>query len=125
MPLSPPDLPDKKFFSMGEVSHFCGVPPHTIRYWEKRVGILRPTRIPSGHRRYEKKDIECLFRIKTLLQNREVTLSGARKIILRESRGRGVGTEGSVMSEVQRPNRNFLKLIQETRSEIQALLDEL
>ena len=126
MSFSLPALPDKNFFSMGEVSRFCGVSPHTIRYWERRAGIPRPARMPSGHRRYERKDIEATMRLKNLLQSQGMTLSGARKLILRELRSPIIGNgdeKNSQSPAIQ--DRASSKIIQEIRSELQALLNEL
>jgi len=110
---------------MGEVSRLCGVSSHTLRYWERRAGIPRPARRPSGHRRYEKKDIDLVVRLKDLTQNREMTLAGARKIILRESRGLPVASGESKESQTLHPNRVFLKAIQELRVELRSLINEL
>lgn len=127
MSFSLPALPEKNFFSMGEVSRFCGVSPHTLRYWERRAGIPRPTRIPSGHRRYERKDLEAIMRLKNLLQNQGMTLSGARKLILRELRGHI--DHGNEQARKNQPHefqdRISSKVIQEVRSELRALLNEL
>jgi MerR family transcriptional regulator, light-induced transcriptional regulator len=34
-----------------------GVAPDTLRKWEQRYGVLRPTRTPGGQRRYDETDI--------------------------------------------------------------------
>ncbi len=126
MALTLPTLPEKNFFNMGEVSRLCGVSPHTIRYWERHAGIPRPARRPSGHRRYEKKDLELVMRLKNLTQNGEMTLAGARKIILRESRGGFTATNGtSTTGQASNPNRAFSKALQELRAELKALINEL
>ena len=46
--------------SIGELSRMTGITTHTLRMWEKRYGSPKPHRLPSGHRRYPKKDITRL-----------------------------------------------------------------
>ena len=40
-----------------------GVPAPTLRTWEARYGAPRPTRLPSGHRRFAESDIELVVEI--------------------------------------------------------------
>lgn len=42
---------------IGEVSARTGVNRSTLRAWEQRHGILRPTRSPGGHRVYDDEDV--------------------------------------------------------------------
>lgn len=53
------------FFPIGTVSSLTGVNSVTLRAWERRYGLIKPTRTPSGHRLYSEGDIE---RIKLILQ---------------------------------------------------------
>ena len=53
------------FFPIGTVSSMTGVNSVTLRAWERRYGLIVPTRTPSGHRLYSETDIE---RIKLILQ---------------------------------------------------------
>jgi DNA-binding transcriptional MerR regulator/methylmalonyl-CoA mutase cobalamin-binding subunit len=39
----------------------------TLRAWERRHGLIRPTRTPTGHRLYRREDIELIQRAVTLL----------------------------------------------------------
>ncbi|MBK9694476.1 MAG: MerR family DNA-binding transcriptional regulator [Elusimicrobia bacterium] len=34
--------PDKDLLTIGEIGRLTGVPPHTLRYWEKAIGLVRP-----------------------------------------------------------------------------------
>lgn len=74
-------LPDKKYFRIGEVSKLVGVDPHVLRYWETEFKIIRPHRAKSKQRLYRKRDVENLLRIKTLLHDEGYTISGARKVL--------------------------------------------
>jgi DNA-binding transcriptional MerR regulator len=72
-------LPDKIYFKIGEVSHIVGVEPYVLRYWETEFEILKPSKAPSRHRLYKKKDVELLLDIKRLLYSEGFTIEGARK----------------------------------------------
>ena len=89
----PPALPDKDFFTMGEVSRIAQVPSHTLRYWEERVGLLKPARRSSGHRRYTREDLETILFVKEMIQRRKMTPAGVKRALrgagLRRRRGEG------------------------------------
>ena len=75
------EIPDKLFFRIGEVSHFVGVEPYVVRYWESEFRGLSPKKSSSGQRMFRKKDVELLLRIRHLLYDRKFTIEGARKVI--------------------------------------------
>lgn len=52
-------------FPIGTVSSLTGVNAVTLRAWERRYGLIQPTRTDSGHRLYSEEDIE---RIKLILE---------------------------------------------------------
>ncbi|RKZ22651.1 MerR family transcriptional regulator [bacterium] len=70
---------EKLYYTIKEVSEITGLPPSTLRYWEKVFPELRPVRTSKGRRRYRKKDIEMVEKIKNLLHNQGYTIEGARK----------------------------------------------
>ena len=72
-------LPDKIYFKIGEVSEIVGVEPYVLRYWETEFDLLKPSKAPSRHRLYKKKDVELLLNIKRLLYTEGFTIEGARK----------------------------------------------
>jgi DNA-binding transcriptional MerR regulator len=45
-----------------------GVPTMTLRAWERRYGLLKPTRTPKGHRLYSQQDIDLVKEVVQLLQ---------------------------------------------------------
>src|SRR5688572_6502317 len=53
-------LPDKIYFKIGEVSEIVGVEPYVLRYWETEFDLLKPSKAPSRHRLYKKKNDEPL-----------------------------------------------------------------
>ena len=76
-----PTLPEKEFFSIGDVSQLLQIKPYVLRYWESEFKTLHPQRRGSGQRKYTKKDIELLFSIKELLYAKKFTIAGARKTL--------------------------------------------
>ena len=74
-------IPEKKYFRIGEVSKLVGVDPHVLRYWETEFKIIRPHRAKSKQRLYRRNDVENLLRIKGLLHDEGYTISGARKVL--------------------------------------------
>ena len=59
---------------IGELSRRVGVSPELLRAWERRYGLLQPTRSPGGFRLYSDADEE---RIRAMQQNLEGGLSAA------------------------------------------------
>ena len=72
-------LPEKIYFKIGEVSEIVGVEPYVLRYWETEFELLKPSKAPSRHRLYKKRDVELLLEIKRLLYGDGFTIEGARK----------------------------------------------
>lgn len=74
-----PEIPDRTFFKIGEVSQLVGVKPHIIRYWESEFRNLRLTKTKSGQRLFRRRDIELLFAIRALTHDLKFTVAGARE----------------------------------------------
>lgn len=81
-----PEIPDKLYFKIGEVSELLGVEPYVLRYWETEFPVLSPKKSGTGHRLYRRKDVELLLRIKHLLYEKRFTIEGARQSLQAESR---------------------------------------
>lgn len=82
-----PEIPDKLYFRIGEVSELLGVEPYVLRYWETEFPLLSPKKSGTGHRLYRRKDVELLLRIKHLLYEKRFTIEGARQTLQGEMRG--------------------------------------
>ena len=63
------------------------MPAYVLRYWESEFNLLRPKKNPAGQRLYRPRDLELILRIKTLLYDERLTLEGAKKRLVAESRG--------------------------------------
>ncbi|WP_310461114.1 MerR family transcriptional regulator [Sphaerotilus sp.] len=73
-----PAIPDKRYFTIGEVSELCGVKPHVLRYWEQEFAQLRPVKRRGNRRYYQHHEVLLIRRIRGLLYEQGFTISGAR-----------------------------------------------
>jgi DNA-binding transcriptional MerR regulator len=73
-------IPDKTYFTIGEVSKLCDVQETVLRYWQERFRQLNPVR-RRGRRYYQRKDIELIQRIRDLLYVKGYTINGAKKVL--------------------------------------------
>lgn len=74
--LSP--IPDKLYFSIGEVGELCDLKPHVLRYWEQEFEQLSPSKRRGNRRYYQRKDVLFVRQIKNLLYGKGYTIEGAR-----------------------------------------------
>ncbi len=76
---------EKVLYKIGEVSKIVGVEPHVIRYWEKEIPFLVPTkRGKGGQRFYSKEDVDKLLEIKKMLYEDGMKIEGVRKFFKNE-----------------------------------------
>jgi DNA-binding transcriptional MerR regulator len=73
-----PEIPDKLYFRIGEVSQLAGVEAYVLRYWESEFPTLAPKKSGTGHRLYRRKDVEMVLELKRLLYEKRFTIEGAR-----------------------------------------------
>ncbi|CAN1597966.1 MerR family transcriptional regulator [Pseudomonas sp. B21-028] len=73
-------LEREDLFPIREVSRLTGVNPVTLRAWERRYGLIQPTRTESGHRLYSLGDIETVRSILAWIE-RGVAVSKISKIL--------------------------------------------
>ncbi|MDA9106785.1 MerR family transcriptional regulator [Flavobacteriaceae bacterium] len=73
------DLPEKLYYSIGEISEAFNVNASLIRFWEKEFEILKPKKNSKGTRRYSSIDIEKLQTIHHLVKEKGYTLDGAKE----------------------------------------------
>ena len=75
--LAKPQIPDKLYFKIGEVSAIAGLPAYVLRFWETQFTRINPKRTSSGQRLYRKNDVEVILKIKSLLHEKKFTIKGA------------------------------------------------
>ena len=79
------DLPEKRYYGIGEVAKAFNVNTSLIRFWEKEFDVLQPKKNAKGNRKFTPDDIKNLELIYHLVKERGFTLEGA-KIHLKENR---------------------------------------
>ena len=72
------NLPEKLYYSIGEVSKAFNVNASLIRFWEKEFEELNPKKKSNGIRKYTNTDIEILKKIYHLLKEKKLTIEGAK-----------------------------------------------
>lgn len=79
------ELPEKRYYGIGEVAKAFGVNTSLIRFWEKEFDVLKPKKNAKGNRKFTPEDIKNLKFIYHLVKERGFTLEGA-KIHLKEGK---------------------------------------
>ena len=74
-------LPEKLYYSIGEIAEAFDVNPSLIRFWEKEFEILTPKKNTRGIRKFTVQDIDKIELIHFLVKERGFTLEGAKKEI--------------------------------------------
>ena len=73
------DLPEKRYYSIGEVAKAFDVNTSLIRFWEKEFEVLKPKKNAKGNRKFTPEDVKNLQLIYHLVKERGFTLEGAKK----------------------------------------------
>lgn len=72
------ELPEKRYYGIGEVAKAFGVNTSLIRFWEKEFDALKPKKNAKGNRKFTPEDINNLKFIYHLVKERGFTLDGAK-----------------------------------------------
>lgn len=118
-----PEIPAKRYFTIGEVSELCGVKPHVLRYWEQEFPQLKPLKRRGNRRYYQRHDVIMIRQIRTLLYDEGFTIGGARQ--------RLTGIEQPTAAKVDAPVASAsgaghnAQLIQQLRRELEDVLSLL
>ena len=72
------ELPEKRYYSIGEVAEAFDVNTSLIRFWEKEFDVLQPKKNAKGNRKFTQEDIKNLELIYHLVKERGFTLEGAK-----------------------------------------------
>jgi len=105
----PNSIPNKRYFSIGEVSKFCDLKPHVLRYWENEFPELSPIKRRGNRRYYRIEDINLIKFIKSLLYEQGYTINGAKSNLL-ENKGalKNILAKGSTVYSKVLPNKQLL-----------------
>lgn len=80
-------IPDKAYFSIGEVSEIFAIRPHVLRYWEQEFSQLRPAKRRGNRRYYRRSELQVVREIRRLLYDEGLTIPGARAKLINVASG--------------------------------------
>lgn len=80
------ELPEKRYYGIGEVAKAFGVNTSLIRFWEKEFDVLQPKKNAKGNRKFTPQDIKNLQLIYHLVKERGFTLEGAKTHLKEEKK---------------------------------------
>ena len=75
------NLPEKRYYSIGEVADAFDVKPSLLRFWEKEFKEIQPKKKQSGMRKYTPENVLIIQFIYHLVKEKGMTLEGAKKHI--------------------------------------------
>ncbi|MDO4782265.1 MAG: MerR family transcriptional regulator [Capnocytophaga felis] len=75
------NLPEKLYYTIGEVAKAFNVNASLIRFWEKEFEIINPKKNAKGSRKFSADDVKKLQLIYHLVKEQGHTLEGARQKI--------------------------------------------
>ncbi|WP_375242423.1 MerR family transcriptional regulator [Lacinutrix sp.] len=78
------ELPEKRYYAIGEVAKAFAVNTSLIRFWEKEFDVIKPKKNAKGNRKFTPEDIKKLQFIYHLVKERGFTLEGAKTHIKEE-----------------------------------------
>lgn len=102
------DLPEKRYYGIGEVAEAFKVNTSLIRFWEKEFDILKPKKNAKGNRKFTPDDIQNLKFIYHLVKERGFTLEGA-KTHLKEEKQKALNTF-EIISKLEDIKSQLLKI---------------
>jgi DNA-binding transcriptional MerR regulator len=108
-----PVIPNKRYFTIGEVSDLCGVKPHVLRYWEQEFTQLKPVKRRGNRRYYQRHDVVLIRQIRSLLYDQGFTIGGARQQLVgdpiaAEAVATGAG-QGQVLRQIRMELEDILQ----------------
>lgn len=106
------DLPEKLYYSIGEVAKAFDVNASLIRFWEKEFDVIQPKKNAKGNRKFTPQDIKNLELIYHLVKERGFTLEGA-KVHLKEEKKKTLS------------NFEIIRKLQHIRAELVKIKDNL
>jgi DNA-binding transcriptional MerR regulator len=89
-------LPDKVYYSIGEIARHFGVSTSLIRYWEDEFPHITPRKNGKGDRRYNKTDVEKVSQIYELIKEKGFTIKGAQAYLVESKEKSSKNAAGNI-----------------------------
>ena len=90
-------------YTISQIEDLTGVKAHVLRYWEEVIPAFSPQKDMGGRRVYSQHELDLIFRLKYLINEKKFTAEGAGQQILEEA-------------QTVQDNSNLIRQIQETRT---------
>ena len=102
------DLPEKRYYKIGEVAKAFDVNTSHIRFWEKEFAIIKPKKNAKGNRLFTQEDIKNFKLIYNLVKERGFTLEGAKQKLKKNPEGTVYNHE--IISRLEGVKAELLKI---------------
>jgi DNA-binding transcriptional MerR regulator len=79
------NLPEKRYYSIGEVAKAFQVKPSLLRFWEKEFKEIQPKKKDGGSRKYTPENVQTIQFIYHLVKEKGMTLQGAKNQLQRKT----------------------------------------
>lgn len=104
-------MQEKLFYKISEVSKQTGIEAYVLRFWETEFPSLKPRKSKGNQRTYTKKEIDLILKIKKMLYQEGLTISGARKKLKHASREASANDPSQALSHVKKELEALLHLL--------------
>ncbi|WP_439131411.1 MerR family transcriptional regulator [Polaribacter sp.] len=102
------DLPEKRYYKIGEVAKAFKVNTSHIRFWEKEFDIIQPKKNAKGNRLFTANDIKNFKLIYNLVKERGFTLEGAKQKLKKNPDG--IYKNHEIISRLEAVKAELLKI---------------
>ncbi|WP_405564690.1 MerR family transcriptional regulator [Polaribacter sp. Asnod6-C07] len=102
------DLPEKRYYKIGEVAKAFGVNASLIRFWEKEFAIIKPKKNAKGNRLFTQEDIKNFKLIFNLVKERGFTLEGAKQKLKKNPEG--IYNNHEIISRLESVKAELIKI---------------
>lgn len=97
----------KKYYKIGEVCNLAGIKPYMLRYWEKEIRDIRPSRSLNNQRLYSQEAVKKIFEIKMLADK------GYKLNVIKEKiSGKIIRNEFILLEEIKKDLINIKSLLE-------------
>lgn len=104
-------IPNKRYFTIGEVSDLCQVKPHVLRYWEQEFPQLKPVKRRGNRRYYQRHDVILIRQIRSLLYDQGYTIGGARLQLSGETAKEDTSQSQQIIRQVRQELEEVLNIL--------------
>ena len=106
-----PQIPGKRYFTIGEVSDLCSVKPHVLRYWEQEFPQLKPIKRRGNRRYYQRQDVLLIRQIRSLLYEDGFTIGGARQRLTGDDAKSDISQSQQIIKQLRLELEQVIKIL--------------